>query len=142
MESPSECKPRTKRCYSPFAMVSVHLFANAALYLVLAAWCTIAPDKTSTSIGYRFEHASARSEFLVVYGGLDLGLAIFYFVAGLDPSLHRAGILFSLCLYGCLAIYRLVTVLSIRGLGSFPLAMLAVEAGMVIWAVVLWLRMS
>lgn len=123
-------------------MAAIHLFANALLYVVLAAWCTLAPDKTSGSIGYRFEHASARSEYLVVYGGLDLGLALFYFVAGLDPSLHRAGIIFSMCLYACLAVYRLVTVIAIRGVGTFPLAMLAVEAGMATWAVVVWLRMS
>ncbi len=122
-------------------LTQLHLIANAVLYFGLAAWCTIAPAKTSDAIGYRFQHASARSEYIVIYGGLELGLGIFYLLAALDDSLLRAGILFSVCLYGCLAVYRIGTIVTIRKLGSFPYAMLAIEAGMAIWAVAAWLSL-
>lgn len=119
-------------------MAKIHLLLNAALYFFLAAWCTIAPNKTSASIGFGLLHNSARSEYLVVYGGLELGLALFYLFTGLDPGLVRAGILFSLCLYACLAVYRIGTILVIRDVGIFPWAMLTIEAVMAAWAAFLW----
>jgi len=114
-------------------MPTVYLLANAALYFGLAAWCTIAPDRTSRAIGFRFDGGSARSEYIVIYGGLELALAIVYLAAGLSPEYRRAGVLFSLVLYACLALYRGVTLLVVRDLGTFPYAMFAVEAGMAVW---------
>jgi hypothetical protein len=121
-------------------MIRAHLLVNALLYFVLAAWCTLAPQKTSAAIGFGLLRNSARSEYLVVYGGLELGLALFYLLAGLDASLWKAGILFSLCLYAGLALYRLGTILFLRDLGTFPYVMFGIEASMLLWAGVAWWR--
>ena len=48
-------------------------------------------------------------------------MALFFLFAALSPSLRTAGLLFALVLYGCLALWRIGTVLTLDGLGSFPL---------------------
>lgn len=123
-------------------MVAAHLFVNAALYVVLAGWCTLSPRGTSESIGFEFAKNSARSEYIVIYGGLELGLALFYLFTALDSSMWKAGILFSLCLYGCLAVYRIGTIVFMRDLGTFPYAMAVIEVSMAAWALFAWTRLS
>lgn len=62
-------------------MVTLYLYFNAALYALFAAWCTFAPSQTAKSVGYETFSRSGVSEYLVVYGGLQLGLGIFFSTA-------------------------------------------------------------
>ena len=47
-------------------------------YLVLAVWCALKPGQTSNSVGLTLQPGSGQSEYLVVYGGLQLGLGLFF----------------------------------------------------------------
>lgn len=117
-------------------MATGFLWLNALMYVAFAAWCTLLPTKTSEAIGFAFTKASGKSEYITVYGGLEMGLALFFLFAALSPSLRTAGLLFALLLYGCLALWRIGTVLTLDGLGAFPYAMLSIEvsfAGVAGW---------
>jgi len=54
----------------------IFLAVVGVAYIVLAAWCAIRPDQTSSSVGFELKPGAGQSEFLVVYGGLELGLAL------------------------------------------------------------------
>jgi hypothetical protein len=112
----------------------LYLAFQALLYAGLAAWCTLAPDRTSRAIGFGLTNGSARSEYLTVYGGLELGMAAFFALTALNPEWRRLGLLFALCTYGCLATFRLGTLLLVPGVGAFPKAMFGVEATMAVLA--------
>ena len=121
-------------------MAQAYLYFNALLYLGLAAWCTIAPTTTSRAIGFEFTKNSARSEYITVYGGLELGLALFFAMAAWSPSLRSAGLLFALLTYGCLAVFRIGTLLTLDNLGRFPFLMVALEVPLAILAGWLYFR--
>lgn len=48
------------------------LILVAILYFGLAIWCCIRPELTSEKVGFDLVNDSGRSEFMTVYGGLEL----------------------------------------------------------------------
>ena len=121
--------------------MSIYLYVNAALYLVFAAWCTLSPWRTATNIGYETLSSGGRSEYLVIYGGLQLGLAaIFTVLARGDYATRRAGLLISLCLYGPIVVYRLITVAKFWPVPSLTLAVGTLELALLAVAAILFVR--
>ena len=90
-------------------MTVAYLWLNVVLYAVFSVWCTLKPTETARSIGYAALEGGGRSEYLVVYGGLQLGLAIAYAIFAMNPQWHRVGLLFSLSIYGAIVLFRAVT---------------------------------
>lgn len=119
-------------------MVAVYLYFNAALYVVFAAWCTIAARTTAKNLGFESLSNSGRSEYLVVYGGLQLGLAIAFGYCAMNSGMHRVGVLFALAVYAPLVVYRVCTVIAFRPVGTTTLAVGAFEALMLVVAALLW----
>jgi len=69
--------------------MSIYLYANAKLYPLFANRCTLTPYSTAGNLGYIALSNAGRSEHLVIYGGLQLGLAI-AFLCWLElPPKHR-----------------------------------------------------
>ncbi|MBX3442634.1 MAG: hypothetical protein KF774_09505 [Planctomyces sp.] len=87
-------------------MPQIVLALIGAAYLGLAAWCTLAPATTSNSVGFEIIAGRGQSEYLVVYGGLQLGLGLFF----LSPLLFRedplAVLRASLLIHGVLVAFR------------------------------------
>lgn len=121
-------------------MVAAFLWINAVMYVGFAVWCTVLPTKTAGAIGFTFAKASAKSEYVTVYGGLEMGMALFFLFAALSPSLRTAGLLFALVLYGCLALWRIGTVLTMEGIGTFPYVMLSIEVTFTLIAAALYFK--
>jgi hypothetical protein len=91
-------------------MMAIYLWINALLYALFAAWTTLSPLKTSSSMGFEALSNSGRSEYLVVYGGIELGFALFFALTALNAQWQRLGLVFAVCLYAPIVLYRLVTV--------------------------------
>lgn len=123
-------------------MVVAYLLFNAVLYLALGVWCTVDPDGTSGSIGYALTNDSARSEYLTVYGGLEVGLALFFAVCARTPSLRRGGLALAFFSYAAIATWRGVSLLSLADPGWFPRTMFPVEAVLAVLGFVLLRRES
>ncbi|MEP6907924.1 MAG: DUF4345 domain-containing protein [Pseudoxanthomonas sp.] len=89
-------------------MVNAYLYLNALLYALLALWCTLFPHATASAVGYQVLSKSGQSEYLVIYGGLQLGMAFLfaYFAWTRQP---RNGLVLSLAFYGPIVLYRTVT---------------------------------
>jgi len=69
------------------------------------------PERLARVVGYYTMDNSGSSDFLVVYAGLELGLALFYLLLARDPRFEETGLLFSLCLYGGLVAFRIPSLL-------------------------------
>ena len=121
-------------------MTTAFLWINAALYLVFAVWCTVAPGKTAEAIGFAFAKGGARSEYLVVYGGMELGFAIFFALCALRPAWATAGLVFATCLYAALALYRVASLFFYDGLTPFVYTMCVIEIAFAITAGLLLYR--
>ena len=121
-------------------MVKAYLLLNAVLYFALVLWCTFRHEQASQASGFVTLNHSGHSEYLVIYGGLQLGLAIFYAYLASSMPLHRAGVMLSLMLYGPIVIYRIVTVIIYSPVGAVTWATGALEGLLLIGAIVLYFR--
>ncbi len=119
-------------------MIKAYLWVNAVLYFALVIWCSLKHLQTSKASGYVSLDNSGHSEYLVIYGGLQLGLAIFFaYLASVVP-LHRTGLVFSLMLYVPIVIYRVVTVITYSPVSAVTWATGALEVLLLVGAVVLY----
>lgn len=118
-------------------MSQVLLGTSAMLYVGFGVWCTLRPRSTSSAIGFRLTNANALSEYAVVYGGLEIGLGVFFGVSSVSPALIYPGLLLACCTYGALATWRICTVYFVRGLTKFVYCMLSLEATLAIVSAVL-----
>lgn len=116
-------------------MTRFYLYLNAALYLAFATWCTLAPSQTAQGLGYAALSASGYSEYLVVYGGMELGFALFFvYCARRAP---RLGLVFSLCLYAPIVVWRWPTVAAHWPVSSTTLATGVLEVALLAAALLL-----
>lgn len=120
-------------------MEQAYLYLNAVLYAALAAWCTLAPRSTAAAQGFHQLANGGRSEYLVIYGGLQFGLAVFFWYVARLPD-PRVGLVFALALYVPIVLVRLVTVARFRPVGRTTLAVAGLEVVLLAMAVVLWFR--
>ncbi len=78
------------------------------MYLGLGLWCAIAPEKTSKSVGFELRPGQGQSEFLTVYGGLEVALGLMF----LWPLYRSEDVMLALaaCLavHACLVLFRTV----------------------------------
>lgn len=119
-------------------MIGVFLYFNALLYSVFAAWCTLAPRQTAEAMGYSSVSASGQSEYLVVYGGLQLGLGLFFLYCARNGE-ERLGLLLALALYVPIVAYRLVSVARFWPVGTTTLWVAGLEVALLLVGVGLWL---
>ena len=113
-------------------MAKTFLIVNGVLYIGLALWCTLLPMKTSSAIGFGLPNDSAKSEYLVVYGGLELAMGAFFLLCAFRQNMTEAGLWFALLTYACLLVYRWSTIFALKDLSSFIYAMVAVETIMTV----------
>jgi hypothetical protein len=121
-------------------MAAIYLYCNAALYLLFAVWITLSPWQTAPNIGYTGLSSGGRSEYLVVYGGLQVGLALFFAWTAHSSGLHRAGLVFALLLYAPIVLYRSITVARFWPVASTTLAVAALEIVLLVAAATLVLK--
>lgn len=122
-------------------MTTAYLWLNSALYVLFALWCTFKPESTSQSLGYLQLSNSGRSEYLVIYGGLQVGLALFFALCAHRPGWREAGIAFAALLYAPIVAYRCWTVVQHHPVASLTIATGVLEAALLAGAVFLWLRL-
>jgi hypothetical protein len=118
-------------------MIAAYLYLNAGLYLLFAAWQTLSPWRTAMALGFETLNSSGRSEFLVIYGGLQLGLAAFFAYTAMSESTHRLGLIFAVCTYAPIVLYRVATVARFWPVKSLTLIVGALELALLVGAVVM-----
>ena len=119
-------------------MQAAYLYLNASLYLLFAIWCSVAPSRTASGIGYSTLTSGGRCEYLVVYGGLQAGLAIMFWLLARDVALRRPGVLIALALYIPIVIFRLSSMISLWPVGSITVATACLEIALLIGGVIVY----
>jgi len=118
-------------------MVNAYLYLNAVLYALLALWCTLFPGTTASAVGYQVLSRSGQSEYLVIYGGLQLGMAFLfaYFARTRQP---RNGVVLALAFYIPIVLFRAVSMARLWPLEPATLLLALLEWMLLIAAVLLW----
>jgi hypothetical protein len=122
-------------------MIGAYLWLNAALYALFALWCTVQAGSTSQALGYAQLTNSGRSEYLVIYGGLQLGLGVFFAVCASRPSWHSVGLVLALLVYAPVVAFRWWTV-EHRPVAGMTIGVGVLETALLAAAVALWLSAS
>ena len=122
------------------------LILNGVLYILLGVWCAALPEKTSSAVGFALPTNGGKSEFITVYGGLEVSMGLFFlFCAFYKPTsggdLITVGLWYALITYACLMLFRWSTIIALKDLSFFVYSMVALETSFtLISALLLWLR--
>lgn len=96
-------------------------------YLLLAAWCSLRPAQTSQAVGFSLTPGSGQSEFLVVYGGLELGLGIVFLLPLYDLSWTSLALFACLIIHACLVLFRTASFILYSGIHTTTYFLAVVE---------------
>ena len=88
------------------AVTRVFLAAIGLLYGYLAVWCSVQPAETSRLVGFQLLPGSGQSEFLTVYGGLEMGLALILLWPLFRPAAAQQALINCTLIHGCLVFFR------------------------------------
>lgn len=119
-------------------MTALYLWINAVLYAALAAWCTLMPTQTSQAIGFIELSSSGKSEYAVIYGGMQFGFAFLFAWTALSGN-HRFGLIFALALYAPILLFRVISVTRFWPVSSATLLTGALEIVLLASAILLWM---
>lgn len=97
----------------------IFLAVVALLYLALALWCSIDPKTTSEKIGFQLQPGSGQSEFVTVYGGLELGMALIFLMPLVWNESTRFALIGCLLIHGSLVLFRTLAYFRFEGIDSF-----------------------
>lgn len=81
----------------------------ALLYAYLAIWCSLSPEITSSKVGLERIEDTGRSEFLTVYGGLEMGLALVFLLPWLGTQHVMTAVLSCTLVHGALVFFRSIS---------------------------------
>jgi hypothetical protein len=107
-------------------------------YLALAAWCALKPQQTSQAVGFQLKPGNGQSEYFTVYGGLQLGLGLFF----LWPWWQEAALPFVLgacmLIHACLVLMRSIAFGLYQGIPAMTVGFAVLEWGIFLAAAVFW----
>ena len=118
-------------------MATAYLYLNAVVYLLFAVWCTFAPARTATAVGYATLTRSGQTEYLTIYGGLQLGLAVLFAWFAWTQQM-RTGLVLAMALYVPIVLYRSVGLVRWWPVETTTLLLAATEWLMLVAALWLW----
>lgn len=119
-------------------MIAIYLWANALLYAVFSLLCSLRLTATSQSMGFLALDRGGRSEFLTVYGGMELGLALMFAWLAWRPELHRTGLAIALLIYAPMVIFRLIGWIRLWPVQHTTLGTGLLEIALLLIALILW----
>lgn len=120
-------------------MFTFFLYFNTALFALFAAWCTFLPAQAAKAIGHETLSRSGVSEYPVVYGGLQPGLAIFFFWYA-KAGAQRTALVLALAMHAPIVVYRCATLARQWSVASTTPCTSLLETALLVCAVALWWR--
>jgi hypothetical protein len=118
-------------------MAKAYLIVNSISYLVFALWCLFKPADTAQGLGYSFLNNGGKTEYMTVYGGMELGFCAFFALSAFYPKLMEAGLIFAVCLYLGLMLVRTITIINIGEVPKIIYIVGGLEYALGIWGAIL-----
>ncbi|MES2885933.1 MAG: DUF4345 domain-containing protein [Pseudomonadota bacterium] len=106
---------------------SFYFAFNAALFLAAGIYCLLARATVPLRLGFADLDESGYSEFITVYGGMQIGIAAFFGYLATQPGVQSVGLVFSVLFYGGIATLRVVSLLRFRHLHTLTYKLAAGE---------------
>ena len=100
-----------------------YLSLVGVLYIALGIWCTVQPTKLSRKVGFELLGGSGESEFLVVYGGLELAIGLIFLMPLLWKEHTGIMLLSCLIIHGCLVVFRTASLFRHTDIGPFTISL-------------------
>lgn len=97
----------------------IYLVVVSVLYAGLALWCSFQPTVTSSKVGLELKGGSGESEFITVYGGLEMGMAIIFLVGVFRAEWLSASLFACVAMHVCLVLFRTITLFRCEDIGEF-----------------------
>ena len=88
------------------------------LYLGLGLYCALSPAAAAKKVSLAPQGDNGTSEFVTVYGGLEVALAAIFLLPWLAPDATRFCLLTCLIIHGGLVLSRSATLLVLEDLGG------------------------
>lgn len=108
-------------------MAKIFLIVLGTAYTALAVWCVARPEQTARSIGLSLLPGSGQSEYQTVYGGLQLGLGLFFLWAGWRGDAVDSALLASCFAHGGIVALRTASLVQFSGISSMTYGFAALE---------------
>ena len=83
-----------------------HLAIVGVACIFLSGWCALLPSQTSGAVGFTFQPGAGQSEFMTVYGGLQLALGIAFLWPLYRPTEIAFVLFLCLLVHGCLVVFQ------------------------------------
>lgn len=99
-------------------MIRIFLAVVGLIYVGLAVWCTLAPGKTSKAVGFDLRPGAGDSEFLTVYGGLDLAMGLLFLWPLIRAEETAWPLFICLVVHACLVTFRTAGFVMFQGIPS------------------------
>ncbi len=125
----------------PIPLARIYVWANAVLFGIFALVSTVSPLRSAAGLGYAVLDSSGRSEFVTAYGGLHLGLTVFFVWAALaQGTMMSFAVRLAVLLFAPIAIYRLVSVLSESPVSGLTITLFVIEVVYLLAGVAVMMR--
>ena len=92
----------------PMDAAKLFLTVVGMIYIAFAGWCVAKPAQTSAAVGFQLMPGAGQSEYVTVYGGFQLALAVLFFWPWLDASIIPFSLMTCLIVHACLVLMRTV----------------------------------
>ena len=90
-------------------LAKIFLGSVGLMYLALATWCSTSPAITSDKVGFILDPGSGQSEFLVIYGGLEMGMALIFLLPLFFTKYIEGSLLACIAIHACLVLFRTIS---------------------------------
>ena len=96
-------------------------------YIGLGIWCAVAPQKTSKAVGFVLQPGQGQSEFLTVYGGLEVALGLLFLWPLYKSEEVAFPLLACLVVHACLVLFRTTGFFIYTGFETTTYVLAAIE---------------
>ncbi|MDX1963949.1 MAG: DUF4345 family protein [Pirellulales bacterium] len=121
-------------------MVTRSILAIVGLiYWGLALWCAFSPQQTSRSLGFTLQPGNGQSEYLAVYGGLQIGLGAIFLWPLVQNSFTQPALWCCFLVHASIVVFRTIGFFAFSGIPTMTIGfamsewVLALGAAALLW---------
>jgi hypothetical protein len=123
-------------------MARIFVCLVGVLYVLLGVYCSLLPARASKAVGFELAPGSGQSEFLTVYGGLEIGMGLVFLLPLLRPAETEFALRACLMIHGCLVLFRSIGFLMYRNFASTTYNLAIGEWILFLGSAILWWRLT
>lgn len=108
-------------------IIRIFLVLVGCTYIGLGIWCAVAPQQTSNAVGFTLQPGQGQSEFLTVYGGLEVALGLLFVWPIFNNKQVELPLLACLVVHASLVLFRTIGFFIYTGFESNTYALATLE---------------